>query len=157
MEPRKPEPLGRSLKLHQGDLVFEDGDLALVAGRENLVQGLKVAIETPLASDIFNVAYGFDVFGTLVEPRGARSLDEPLRRSLAELTRPELQELVQGNLRELVRLNLVRTIARDDRVREVREIALERDAPGGRRWNATVVLSTVADGELTLAVDGPGV
>jgi hypothetical protein len=157
MEPVKPEPLGRSLKLEDGDLVLAAGDLVMVAGRDNLMQGLRVAIETPLASDVFNVAYGFDVVGTLVEPGGIGRLDEPLRRGLAELSRPEVKELLRTNLRDLVRLNVVRTLSRDDRVREVQEVVVGRTDRAARRWTASVVLSTVAEGELSLQLDGPGV
>jgi hypothetical protein len=72
---QKPSSFGKSLRLSEGDLVFEGReeeengfpvvkqDLAVLAGRDNFLQGMQVMIETPLGSDILNVNYGFDILG----------------------------------------------------------------------------------------------
>ena len=142
--------LGRSLGLVGGDLILTAGDFEEVAGRENFLQSLRVMIETPTATDVFNVGYGFDVVGIL----GA----------------PQTVSLVK----DLVRLNLVKSLSLDDRVREIKEIVFD-DEPrffeisraftpegsrqsrkGSRRWQAVVVLQTVEAEDVTLNLEGRG-
>jgi hypothetical protein len=157
MDARKPEPLGRSLRIEDGDLTLRDGDLTLAAGVENLLQGLMVMMETPLGTDVFNVTYGFDVVGTLVEPQGAGVLERLLPVGGTDAERRALLDTLRPNRRELVRLNIVRALARDDRIQEVREVVLRPEDRTSRRWRADVVLTTVPEGELALRLEGPGV
>ena len=152
---RTPDPYGRTLALDDGDLVLRDGDLAMVGGERELAQGLRSMIATPLGSDVFNVNYGFDVTGTFIEPQSRR--------------------LIQT----LIRLSLVRSLALDDRVLEVREVVFDDDprfyelVPGAgpefarqihrssRRFRAAVLIATnvtattTANAELTLTLEGP--
>lgn len=147
---RKPEVLGRSFRLREGDIAFSNGDIEMVSGRTNLLQGLGVAIDTPAGSDLFNIVYGFDLANVLVKPEGI------------------------GLIRELIRLNIVKSLALDDRVLEVREVVFDHDPRffeliidadpkesrdthrRERRWRAAVVISTISEGELTLELKGPG-
>lgn len=155
MEPtRKPEAFGLGLRLDDGDLALRGGDLATVAGRENLLQGLGVMIGTPFGSDPINVHYGFDLESAVV-PANERNL-----------------------VKELIRLNVVRSLSLDDRVQEVREVVFD-DAPRffelvpdadpeaarrrrreERSWRVAVVLATAGpldEAEIVLELQGPGV
>jgi hypothetical protein len=94
--------LGRGLSLVKvGDLgrdltLTADGkDLALVDGVANLAQSLSVAVLTPLGSDVFDTAHGFDGLN-----------------ALADETTPLLQ-------RERVRVSMVQLLRRDARVGRV--------------------------------------
>lgn len=154
MEARKPDPLGTSLALVAGDLAFDAGDLARVSGVANLHRGLSALIETPFGTDLFNVGYGFDL-SEVVNPAFSALRGLPLTK-------------------ELIRLNLVRTLAVDDRVAEVREVVFDDDprffelvSAGDpatarddhkhrRRWRVVVVVVLATGGEATLTLSGPG-
>jgi phage baseplate assembly protein W len=143
-------PLGRGLALSAGDLVLLNGDFVEIAGRDNFLQGMQVMIETPFASDIFNINYGFDIVNILSQPQPP------------------------GFLKELIRLNVVKSLSTDNRVAEIREIAFSDEArffeiaPDNdpdetqrqrrleRRWQAVVVLHTISEGEVALRLDGQG-
>ncbi|HSF49012.1 MAG TPA: hypothetical protein VLA73_11710, partial [Burkholderiales bacterium] len=100
----KPSVFGRSLELFEGDLRFDEGDFKGVSGRDNFLQSLQVMIETPFATDIFNVTYGFDLLEILKSPHNVR---------LAK---------------ELIRLNIVKSVSRDDRVREIKEVVFDDES-----------------------------
>jgi hypothetical protein len=151
-----PSIFGRSLELVNGDINFVtkqvDGnfyeDLALVVGRDNFMQGIKVMIDTPLGTDIFNVNYGFDLMNILAQTNSIRVT------------------------KELIRLNIVKSLSQDDRVREIREIVFDDDPrffelnpqenferhrgsrKAQRRWQAMAVLSIISEGEVTLFLEG---
>lgn len=146
----KPSVFGRSLELFEGDLRFDEGDFKGVSGRDNFLQSLQVMIETPFATDIFNVNYGFDLLGIFASPHNVR---------LAK---------------ELIRLNIVKSVSRDDRVREIKEVVFDdesrffeimpdqdadesrRSRKTERRWQAVVVLETISEGEVALELEGAG-
>lgn len=149
-EARTPDPFGTGLATADGDLAFTDGDLRTVRGEENLVQGLSTMILTPFTSDLFNVAYGFDLANVVLKPHS-----RPL-------------------VKELIRLNVVKSLSLDSRVQEVREVVFDDSArffellPTAdpeqaqerhrteRRWRAAVVLATVTQDELVIELEGPG-
>lgn len=145
-----PDVLGRSLLLEDGDFVLRQGDLALVAGRDNFLQAMRVLIETDFGTDVFNVNYGFDarsVLTTAQSPRAAK---------------------------DLIRLNLVKSISQDNRVTMIQEIVFdddpryyellptqdagenERGRRTRRQWQALIVLQTIAQGEVALRLEGTG-
>jgi hypothetical protein len=148
-----PDPLGRSLLLDDGDLVVErpgaTATLAQVRGVEALAQALTLALETQLGSDPINVAFGFDLRAIGENPFGVRER------------------------REHLRLQLVRTVASDRRVREIRDLYFDDDQrfaelhPGvdldrqrsrvraTRRANATIELDTIAGDPLALRAGVP--
>lgn len=128
-------PFGFSLLLDDGDLVLSEGSLAEVSGVDNLTQALTVRVLTPDGSDRFNTTYGLDVTQALAGPHDRRMV------------------------RELLRLNLVRTLAADPRVREVREIVFADDTEEGRRRIQTVevIVETVTGDTATLFVETPAV
>lgn len=146
----KPSVFGRSLELFEGDLRFDEGDFKGVSGRDNFLQSLQVMIETPFATDIFNVTYGFDLLEILKSPHNVR---------LAK---------------ELIRLNIVKTVSRDDRVREIKEVVFDdesrffeilpdqsadesrRKRKTERRWEAVVVLQTIPEEEVAFKLEGAG-
>jgi phage baseplate assembly protein W len=148
--PDKPASFGRSLRIIDGDLVFDQGELALIAGRENFLQAMQVMIETPFGTDIFNANYGFDILNIFLSAQPVNSI------------------------KELIRLNIVKSVSQDTRVREIKEVVFEDEArffeilPGQnadehrrarkteRRWQAIVVLQTVSEGEVALRLDGIG-
>jgi hypothetical protein len=159
-EPVRPTTFGRSFELAGGDLLFRDNDLAVTEGRDNFLQGMQVMIETPFATDIFNVNYGFDVLGIL---------------STAQTL---------GSAKTLIRLNIIKSISQDNRVLEIKEVVFDDDprffeisaldnpaqkfSPDEgvaahrqiqkteRRWQALVVLETIAEGEAALLLQGAG-
>jgi phage baseplate assembly protein W len=149
----KPSPFGRGLAIDDGDLRLVKGgagnrDFATIAGRENLLQSLRLMVETPFGSDIFNVNYGFDFLSVIGQPQSVRAV------------------------KDLIRLQVVKSLSQDDRVREINEVVFddeprffELDASAtvesalaghkrARRWRALVSLETVADGEVTVQVEG---
>src|SRR5215813_3238581 len=121
-EPVRPTTFGRSLQLAGGDLLFADGDLAVIDGRDNFLQGMQVMIETPFATDVFNVNYGFDILGIL---SSAQSVPRT---------------------KDLIRLNIVKSVSQDNRVRDIKEVVFN-DEPGSlkRRWQAAVILQTITE------------
>src|SRR5208283_1438970 len=88
-----------------GDFVVAAGDLALISGRDNFGQALRVIIETPFGSDQVNVRYGLDIAAIF---------------AVADTVR---------TIKDVIRLNLVKSLAADDRVREIIEILFD-DEPG---------------------------
>ena len=139
--------LGRSLAVEDGDVVFEQvagvARLREVAGMPNLMQALELRVLTPLGSDRFNTLYGLDyeqIFGS----------EEGLRM-----------------VKELIKLNLVRTLATDNRVADVRDIFFQDDEEYlarhpevselelradrvRRRWEVEALLDTAEAGEVAL-------
>lgn len=144
----KPTVFGRSLRLADGDLAFEQGDLAIVRGRENFLQSIRVIVETPAGSDVFNVNYGFDLAGILQAATSVR------------------------HTKELIRLNIVKSVSQDSRVREIKEIVFSDEdrfadlVPGladgarpsarMREWHAVVIVETISEGEVALRLEGTG-
>ena len=157
---------GRGLALTNGDLSFDNGELTLVEGRENLWQGLQMMIETPFGSDVFNVEYGFDWTGVFTLPNTV------------------------GMAQDLIRLNLVKSVSQDNRIREIKDIAFDNDPhffeltavksrkdsrleEGDlevtsleesklihrqfRRWQAVVVLTTILNTDEAVKLDGTGI
>lgn len=144
-----PSPLGRSLRLVDGDLVFDaQGTLELVRGTENFLQSMRLAVLTPLGDDLVDVRYGFDFESTFAIPGMMREV------------------------KEVIRLNLVRTLSRDDRVRSIREVvfgdepryaelvrgagaAVEASGSASRRhWRAVAVLDVTTEGDLPVPLSG---
>jgi hypothetical protein len=146
----QPSIFGRSLRLTDGDLFFDEGDLVMIAGRENFLQSMQIMIETPFATDIFNVNYGFDLLSILGSAQSVRLI------------------------KELIRLNIVKSVSQDDRVREIQEVVFDDDPrffeilpdqntdehrrtrKSERRWQAIVVLATISEGEVALRLEGTG-
>jgi phage baseplate assembly protein W len=139
---------GTSIALVDGDFVLIDGDLAPVSGRNNFLQALRVIVETPFGSDQVNVNYGLDIAAIFTVANSVRSI------------------------KDVIRLNLVKSLANDDRVREVREIVFDDEPdftvlapefasadPGatarhGRVWHAVIALTTVAGDQQQIVVSG---
>jgi len=155
------DPLGHSLRFEKGDLVVERRGtapiaLAAVRGERALAQALRLTLETQLGSDILNTGYGFDSIGI-----GAHAYGLETRK-------------------EFVKLQLVRAIAGDRRVKEIRELFFDDDdrffeLNGGelgseeareahrrrvhasRRFEATVQIETRSGSLVTIDVGGIGV
>lgn len=121
--------LGHSLRFDDGDLVLDNGDLRMVAGRANLVQALTLRLLTPYGTDRFNTSYGVDLRPVLTEAHSRRTA------------------------RELLRLNLVRTVAADPRVREVQDVIFDDDPAVRQRRHVEVVVELVTGESATLVVD----
>lgn len=146
----KPSVLGRSLRLIDGDLVFDQNDLVTISGQDNFLQAVQIMIETPLSTDIFNVNYGFDLLNIISQAQTV------------------------GRTKDLIRLNIVKSLSQDNRVREIREVVfddesrffelnLEQDPEEKRRarkkerrWQAVVILQTISEGEVALKLEGTG-
>ncbi len=124
-------PHGTGLRVDNGDVVFEDGRLALISGLANLAQALQLRVLTPLGSDRYDVRYGLDVEGIFASAG------------------------VASEVGDVIRLNLVRTLGSEPRVQDIRDIRIEPlDGTGRRAWRAEVSIVT-ADGsasELTVKV-----
>jgi phage baseplate assembly protein W len=152
------DPYGRTLTLSDGDLVLTQGpegqrDLTFVTGKLELAQGIQVLVGTPLGSDIFNTVFGLDLLNTLAQP----------------------QPMVQ--MRELVRLCIVRALAQEPRVRQIRALAfadepayltihpeitpqqqqaLARQQKVTRRWMLDALLDTRFGDQLAAGIQGVG-
>lgn len=74
-------------------------DLAMIAGKDELAQGIEVVVGTNLGSDIFNQGFGFDLLNTLAQPR-------PM-----------------SQMRDLVRLCVVKALSREPRIRQILVVA----------------------------------
>ncbi|MET7479563.1 hypothetical protein ABZT17_35090 [Streptomyces sp. NPDC005648] len=143
--PTSPDPFGRGLRVDDGDLVLDGGDLAEVSGIANLVQALTLRVLTPLGSDRFDTGYGLDVTRAFTEPNSARMV------------------------KELLKLDLIATLGTDPRVSAVGRITFDDDparlaaGPGAvaearaarvhRAWRVEADLETVAEVPVTLRVN----
>ncbi len=150
------DPYDQSLLLQDGDLVFQynaDGlrELQMITGIENLAQGLRITVETPLGSDIFNQLFGFDLYSIL---RGGYNL---------------------AMTKQLIRLHVVKTISGDDRVLRIEELAFDDEPrfaelnPGAdpaeakrlrkvtRRWRLDAVIQPVTGEPTVIPVEVTGV
>ena len=107
------DPYGRTLTLTAGTLTAGDfviaagpggfADLALIAGKDELAQGIQILVGTNLGSDIFNVAFGFDLINTLATPASL----------------PQMQQLI--------RLCVVKALSQEPRIRQIKAIAFVSD------------------------------
>jgi hypothetical protein len=139
---------GTSIALVDGDFVLTNGDFVPVSGPNNFLQALRVIVETPFGSDQVNVNYGLDIAAIFTVANSVRSI------------------------KDVIRLNLVKSLANDDRVREVSDIVFDDEPdfavlapefasadPGatarhGRVWHAVIALTTVAGGQQQIVVTG---
>lgn len=152
------DPYGRAFALVDGDLVITRGDegqrdLTFVVGKPELAQAIQVLIGTPLGTDVFNQRFGFDIYNTLIQPKGVREM------------------------RELVRLCVVKAIALEPRVQQIQAIAfvdesaylrihpdvtpeeqqaLARGQRVSRRWLLDVLMDTTLGDQVTTSVSGVG-
>jgi phage baseplate assembly protein W len=152
------DPYGRTLLLDSGDFLIAPGsdgvpDLAMIAGKDELAQGIQVLVGTGLGSDIFNVAFGFDLINTLSLPR-------PM-----------------AQMRELVRLCVVKALSQEPRIRQVLAVAFvdetgyktihpevtaeQRQALAqqqrlARRWSLDVLFDTRLNDQIVVAIQGVG-
>ncbi|GAB3918282.1 hypothetical protein GCM10011575_34810 [Microlunatus endophyticus] len=94
---------GVGLLLDDGDVVLEGGTLQTVEGLANLAQVLQLRMLTPWGTDPINAAYGLDLRDALTIGLG------------------------RDAMKALVRLNLIRTVAADPRVSEVRSVLFDDD------------------------------
>jgi hypothetical protein len=94
---------GIGLLLDDGDLMFESGAPVKISGLPNLLQALRVRILTPWQTDPLNGRYGLDLRAALTTG------------------------LVRDAMKAVVRLNLIRTLAADPRVSEVRSVVFDDD------------------------------
>jgi hypothetical protein len=140
---------GTSIALVDGDFTLVGGDLALASGRDNFGQALQVIVGTPFGSDQINVNYGLDVAAIFAVAASVSSV------------------------KDVIRLNLVKSLAADDRIREIDEIVFDDEAgfaalapefaggdPGatarhGRVWHAVVALTTISGDRQQVVISGP--
>ena len=102
------DPYGRTLTLTSNDFALAAGpdgfaDLQLIAGKAELAQGIQILVGTNLGSDIFNVAFGFDLINTLATPTSL----------------PRIQQLI--------RLCVVKALSQEPRIRQINAIAFVSD------------------------------
>src|SRR5205085_8447930 len=100
---------------------------------DSLAQSLTLALETQLGSDPVNVVFGFDLRALGENPYGVTTR------------------------REYLRLQLVRTVASDPRVKEIRDLYFDDDPRGrtSRRTTATIVVETRSAEQLALKAGVP--
>jgi hypothetical protein len=145
--------LGRSLRLEDGDLVFDDhtGDLVEVEQVAALSQALQLSIATQLGTDRLNAQFGFDRLAVGAYAHGLHTR------------------------KEYVKLQLVRCVGLDPRVRDVREVFFSDDPrafelqPGldarardrivaairaSRQYTAFVLVETITSQPLTAEAEG---
>jgi len=119
------------------DLVMQSGPdgvgLSMVAGMDNLVQDLSIALTTALGSDIFNTGFGFDGLNAMMD--GTSAL----------LTR------------ERIRISIIQVLRLDPRVRQVIDVKLDDgqlDQPlaGSRELNVRVVFEAISGDQVAIDV-----
>src|SRR5262245_33459662 len=109
---------------------------------------MQVMIETPFATDIFNVNYGFDLLSILGSAQSVRLS------------------------KELIRLNVVKSLSQDNRVREIKEVVFDDDPrffdilpaetadehrssrKNSRRWELEVLLRTIEEADEAVKLEG---
>lgn len=151
--PAGPFSLGSSLRLDDGDLVFDDqaGDLVMVTDTGALTQALIMSIETQLGSDRINSGFGFDRTAIGAYAYGLHTQ------------------------KEYVKMQLVRCVGLDRRVKDVREAFFQDDPryfelnPGldaaaqqriaatarvGRDYTVYVIVETINSDVVTLQAGG---
>ncbi|MGI5405330.1 hypothetical protein ACQEV9_00925 [Streptomyces chartreusis] len=152
-DPAGAPGLGRSLAVDEGDLVIDSttGNPATVEGLDALRQALTLTVETQLGSDRLHTTFGFDRLAVGRYP-------------MSRLAR-----------KEYIRLELVRCLAADRRVTDIREVFFQddprffelrpraqgfsgsrpaHDVPSSRSYTAYVIIETVAGDTLTLQSGG---
>jgi phage baseplate assembly protein W len=152
------DPYGRTLLIVDGDIVLQPGeggplDLAVIAGKLELAQGIQVLIGTPFGSDIFNQIFGFDLVQTLMQPVGSRQM------------------------RQLIRLCTVKALGQEQRIRQIQAVAfvdepafltihpeitpeqqtdMAREQKTTRRWRLDVLLDTRLGDQIATGIQGIG-
>lgn len=152
------DPYGRTLALTGGDFVVAPGpdgtpDLAVIAGKGELAQGIQVLVGTNLGSDIFNVAFGFDLINTMALPR------------------------TMAQMRELLRLCVVKALSQEPRIRQILAIAFVDEAAYltihpeitaeqqqaltqqqrvSRKWSLDALFDTRLNDQITAGIQGVG-
>jgi phage baseplate assembly protein W len=152
------DPYGRTLLIVDGDIAFQQGvdgqrDLAVIAGKLELAQGIQVLIGTPFGSDIFNQIFGFDLVQTLMQPVATRQM------------------------RELIRLCAVKALGQEQRIRQIQAVAfvdepafliihpevtreqqaaMAREQKTTRRWRLDALLDTRLGDQVAAGIQGIG-
>jgi phage baseplate assembly protein W len=112
------------------DIVFQGGDVAVVAGVANLSQALTLALTTRLGDNVFNATYGFDGIA-----------------ALADETDPVLQ-------RERIRVAVISLLQRDARVRQVTDVVLDGDVLSqSRTLDVSVSFITTASTQASVSLN----
>ncbi len=152
------DPYGRTLKLDGGDFVVEPGadgapDLAIIAGKDELAQGIQVLVGTNLGSDIFNLGFGFDLISTMAQP------------------------VPFGQMKSLIRLCVVKALSQEQRIRQLLAVAFVDDPAyltihpevtqeqqqamaqqqrQSRQWSLDVLLDTRLNDQVMAGIQGVG-
>jgi phage baseplate assembly protein W len=152
------DPYGRTLLLTGGDFVIAPGvdgtpDLAMIAGKDELAQGISVLVGTNLGSDIFNRGFGFDLLDTMAQP------------------------VTVSQMRNLIRLCVVKALSQEQRIRQILAVAfvdepayrtihpeitperqqdLAKEQRLSRKWSLDVLLDTRLNDQITAGVQGVG-
>jgi phage baseplate assembly protein W len=152
------DPYGRTLSLTGGDFVVAPGadgfpDFAMIAGKDELAQGIQVLIGTNLGSDIFNVGFGFDLISTMAQP------------------------VPFAQMQNLIRLCVVKALSQEQRIRQILAVAFV-DEPAyltiypaitpdqqqamtqqqrlSRQWSLGVLLDTRLNDQVMAGIQGVG-
>jgi phage baseplate assembly protein W len=141
---------GRTLLLTGGDLVVASGpdgppDLAMIAGTAELAQGIQVLVGTNLGSDLFNVAFGFDLINTLALPR----------------TMAQMRDLVkhEPRIRQILTIAFVDEpayLTLHPEITAAQQQALAQQQRQSRRWSLDVQLDTRLNDQITASIQGVG-
>ncbi len=152
------DPYGRTLTMTTNDFVIAAGpdgftDLPLIAGKAELAQGIQILVGTNLGSDIFNVAFGFDLINTLATPTS------------------------RARMQQLIRLCVVKALAQEPRIRQITAIAFASDPAWltlhpeataadqqaliqqqrqSRKWSLDVRLDTRLNDQVIAGIQGVG-
>jgi phage baseplate assembly protein W len=152
------DPYGRTLLLTGGDFVVAAGadgnpDLAMISGQDELAQGLKVLVGTTQGTDLFNVAFGFDLVRTLALPRTALQTRELVRMSVVKALSQE------PRIRQIVAIAFVDEKAYltiHPEVTPAEQQALAQQQQLSRRWSLDVQLDTRQNDRVIAGIEGVG-
>jgi len=152
------DPYGRTLQLTDGDFVVAPGadgapDLAMIAGKDELAQGIQVLVGTNLGSDIFNLGFGFDLISTMAQP------------------------VPFAQMQNLIRLCVVKALSQEQRIRQILAVAFVDDPAYltihpevsqeqqqamaqqqrlSRQWSLDVLLDTRLNDQVMAGIQGVG-
>jgi phage baseplate assembly protein W len=152
------DPYGRTLRLTNGDFVIAPGsdglpDLAMIAGTDELAQGIQVLCGTNLGSDIFNQGFGFDLLNTMAQPVSVTQMQNLIRLCVVKALSQEQR------IRQILAVAFVgdpayRTIHPEVTPKQQQDLLKKQRL--SRRWSLDVLLDTRLNDQVTAGIQGVG-
>lgn len=152
------DPYGRTLQLTGGDFVVAPGadgppDLTMIAGKDELAQGIQVLVGTNLGSDIFNLGFGFDLISTMAQPVPFAQMQNLIRLCVVKALSQEQQ------IRQILAVAFVDDPAYltiHPEVTKEQQLAKAQEQRQSREWSLDVLLDTRLNDQIMAGIQGVG-